>query len=225
MIMEISTDERFLECLRYLAAKLKQPLQKVSDRYLLLVPPTIDTYYLTDLLVYQIVTTMKARYLQDKIKINRTLLIKILVNYDKKTDMVIATALLKLGSVLLLDALYDFGISKLKYRWDEVAQLVNENRAQLTQKPLYDELLRFLILNMDHKMKEAHVMVVNDCPAVCNSKLEPIKTDQTNVLDALVEAAPRQIFIHIDQNMAPETVKEIQQLFPNCICIEYSAVL
>lgn len=223
--MEISTDERFHESLRYLAGKLQQPLQKFGDRYRLLIPTSVDTYYLTDLLVYQIVTVMKARYLQDKIKIKHDLLIKVLVNYDKKTDMVIATALLQLGSRLLLDALYDFGISKLKCRWDEVVQLVNDNRAQLTQKNLCDELLRFLILNMDHKMKEVHVMAVNQRPTVCNSKLEPLSPEQSNVIDALVEAAPRQIFIHIDQNMQPEIVKAIQQLFPNCICIEYSAVL
>ena len=223
--MEISTDERFHESLRYLATKLQQPLQKIGDRYHLIVPATVDSYYLTDLLVYQIVTVMKAHYLQDKIKIKHNLLIKVLVNYDKKTDMVIATALLKESPLLLLDALYDFGIAKLKCRWDEVAQLVNDNRTQLNQKPLRDELLRFLILNMDHKMKEVHVMAVNKHPTVCNSKLEPIKPEQPNVIDALVEAAPRQIFIHIDQNMTPETVKEIQQLFPNCICIEYSAVL
>ena len=223
--MEISTDERFVASLRYIARKFNLPVKKNGERYKLVLPLTIDQDQYLDQIVHQIVTTMKGQYIHDKIKIKNETLIRILVNYDKKTDIIIATTLIKITPVMLLDAVFDFSISKLKSRWDEVIQLVNENHHKLAQRELFNELLRFLILNMDHKTKEAHVIYMDKRTKVCNAKLEPYKQTDNNIINTLIDIAPQQIFIHVDQNLETNLVKKIQTIFPNCVCIDYGTML
>ena len=223
--MEISTDERFVACLKHLAQKFQGQIKHEAERYVLTLKPHVDQYQLFDSIVNQVVTTMKAQYLHQKLRIKNSTLIKVLVNYDKKSDTVIAGSLLQLTPKLLLDSVYDFSLSRLKCRWDEVIQLVNENYLQLTQTVLFNELLRFLILNMDYRIPEAHVMVINNHPTICDQKLKPLPQAAEDIINALIEVAPRQIFIHTDTNLARNVVERIEMLFPNCVCIEYNAVL
>ena len=223
--MEISTDERFLSCLEHLAGKFHGRVQHTENRYVLNLNDRADRYQLFDSIVNQIVTTMKAFYLASKIKIKNKTLIKVLINYDKKSDTVIAGSLFQLSPKMLLDSIYDFALGRLKCRWDEVIQLVNENHLQLTQTVLFNELLRFLILNMDYRIPEAHVMVIDHQATICDQKLQPLPQIDEDIINALIEVAPRQIFIHTDTDLARDVVERIETLFPNCVCIEYNAVL
>ena len=223
--MEISTDERFLSCLEHLATKFHGRIQSTQNRYVLQLSPRINRYKLFDSIVSQIVTTMKAYYLQSQIKIKNTTLIKVLINYDKKADTVIAGSLFQLSPKILLDSIYDFAISRLKCRWYEVVQLVNENYLQLTQTVMFNELLRFLILNMDYRIPEAHVMLIDHQATICDQKLQPLPQNDEDIINALIEVAPRQIFIHTDTDLAHDIIERIETLFPNCVCIEYNAVL
>jgi len=131
--MKISTDERFLFCLKYLAEKFNSKLTQSNNRYVLNLKSNINQFRLFDCIISQIVTTMKSFYLLSKLKIKNKTLIKILLNYDKKADTIIAGTLFKITNEILLDSLYDFGLSKLKIRWDEVIQLVNENYVHHSQ--------------------------------------------------------------------------------------------
>ncbi|MCQ2382448.1 MAG: hypothetical protein MJ060_01215 [Clostridia bacterium] len=223
--MEISTDERFVSCLEHLAHKFRGQIKTVNNRHVLTLGSHIDRYQLFDSIIHQIVTTMKAQYLRNKIKIKNDTLIKVLINYDKKSDTVIAGSLFQLSPQLLLDSVYDFAITRLKCRWDEVIQLVNENHIQLTQTVLFNELLRFLILNMDYRIPEAHVMVIDHQTTICDQKLQPLPQIDEDIINALIEIAPRQIFIHNDTDLATDVIERIEALFPNCVCIEYNAVL
>ncbi len=223
--MEISTDERFVSCLEHLAHKFHGQIKTVNNRQVLTLSSRIDRYQLFDSIIHQIVTTMKAQYLCNKIKIKNDTLIKVLINYDKKSDTIIAGSLFQLSPQLLLDSVYDFAITRLKCRWDEVIQLVNENYIQLTQTVLFNELLRFLILNMDYRIPEAHVMVIDHQITICDQKLQPLPQIDEDIINALIEIAPRQIFIHTDTDLATDVIERIEALFPNCVCIEYNAVL
>ncbi len=223
--MEISTDERFVSCLEHLAHKFHGQIKTVNNRQVLTLSSRIDRYQLFDSIIHQIVTTMKAQYLCNKIKIKNDTLIKVLINYDKKSDTIIAGSLFQLSPQLLLDSVYDFAITRLKCRWDEVIQLVNENYIQLTQTVLFNELLRFLILNMDYRIPEAHVMVIDHQTRICDQKLQPLPQIDEDIINALIEIAPRQIFIHTDTDLATDVIERIEALFPNCVCIEYNAVL
>ena len=223
--MEISTDERFIVCIKHLMQKFHGRLKQHYNRYVLTLPSNVDRYRLFDSITNQIVTTMKTYYLHKKIRIKNDTLIKVLINYDKKSDTVIAGSLFQLTPQLLLDSVYDFALDRLKCRWDEVIQLVNENYLQLTQTILFDELLRFLILNMDCRIPEAHVMVINNQPTICDQKLKPLFRIDGDIINALIEVAPKQVFIHNDKALSHDVIERIEKLFPNCVCIEYTAVL
>ena len=224
--MEISTDERFQVCLEHLAHKFQGQIKHVQERLVLKLNPKFNRYQLLDCITNQIVTTMKAHYLRERIRIKNQTLIKVLINYDKKSDTIIAGSLFQLTPKILLDSIYNFSLNRLKCRWDEVIQLVNENYIQLTQTVLFNELLRFLILNMDCRIPEAHVMVINNRATICDQKLQPLpRVDDDDIINALIEVAPRQIYIHADTNLARDVVERIENLFPNCVCIEYNAVL
>ena len=225
MIMKISTDERFVVCLEYLAEKFHCKIKQTDSRYTLNLKLEVDQFRLFDCLVTQIVTTMKGYYLQSKLKIKNKTLIKILLNYDKKSDTIIAGTLFQITPEILLDSLYDFSLTRLKYRWDEVIQLVNENYIHLSQKVLFNELLRFLILNMDYRIPEAHVMAIDHKATICDQKLQPLPQKDDDIVNALIEFAPRQVFIHASSDLTNEIVERIETLFPNCVCIEYNAVL
>ena len=225
MVMKISTDERFYTCLQHLAKKFGGQITNNQDRYCLQLKERINKYQLFDSIVNQIVTNMKAFYLNQKLKIKNKTLVKVLINYDKKSDIVIAGSLLSITPTILLDSIYDFCLTRLKCRWNEVIQLVNENYIQLTQKVLFNELLRFLIVNMDCRMPEAHVMVINHQTTICDQKLQPIPRNEEDIINALIDFAPRQIYIHNDRELTKDVVEQIETLFPNCVCIEYNAVL
>ncbi len=223
--MEISTDERFISSLKHLAQKFNGQIKCNHHRYVLNLKQNINQYQLLDCITNQIVTVMKAKYLWDRLYIKNDTLIKVLVNYDKKSDTVIANSIFQLTPRILLDSLYDFALYRLKCRWDEVIQLVNENHLQLTQKVLFNELLRFLILNMDYRIAEVHVMNINNHTTICDQKLQPLKQCEDNIINALIDVAPKQIFIHADTNLSHDIIEQIEIFFPNCICIEYNAVL
>lgn len=225
MVMKISTDERFYTCLQHLAKKFGGQITNNQDRYFLQLKGRVNKYQLFDSIVNQIVTNMKAFYLNQKLKIKNKTLVKVLINYDKKSDIVIAGSLLSITPTILLDSIYDFCLTRLKCRWNEVIQLVNENYIQLTQKVLFNELLRFLIVNMDCRMPEAHVMVINHQTTICDKKMQPIPRNEEDIINALIDFAPRQIYIHNDRELTQDVVEQIETLFPNCVCIEYNAVL
>ena len=208
-----------------MAHKFNGHIKRCENRHILYLKPCVDHYHLFDCIVGQIVTTMKAFYLESKLKIKNKTLVKVLVNYDKKSDIIIAGSLFSLTPETLLDSLYDFRLSRLKFRWNEVIQLVNDNYPQLTQKVIFNELLRFLINNMDYRLPEAHVMVINHQLQICDKKLNPLPHTDDDIINSLIDIAPRQIFIHTDTDLNKDIVDRIENLFPNCVCIEYNAVL
>ena len=111
----------------------------------------------------------------------------------------------------------------MKKRWDEVIALVNDNAQNLICKGLFDELLRFLIQNMDHKTNEAHIIMDGGTVTVCNDKLVPFKNDSNaDVIHMLIDVAPRRVFIHQNANLEKKLVRNIENIFCDCVTIDYA---
>jgi hypothetical protein len=146
--MEISSDTRFIDCLSHLADKFGVKITAQNSRIVLKLPKSIDADKLLGAVATQIITTMKSYYIQRHISLKDPRLIEILSRYDNKTDLIIASALLEITPKMLLDSIYDFRLTALKKRWDEVVSLVNDNAKHLACKSVYDDFLRFLIENI-----------------------------------------------------------------------------
>lgn len=109
-----------------------------------------------------IVTDCKASYINERVKlpirdsVGRGAFVSALLAFDRDTDKVIATSILKQHktNVLYLDSFFDFALSGLKSRWDEVCLLANENACYLSVQKTFTELLQFLISNIDCQMDD-----------------------------------------------------------------------
>ncbi len=219
--MEISTDNRFVKNLQNIAKKFGIKITKDKDRTILKVSDKIDEYKLLDCIVNQIITSIKTEYIKSRIQIKDETLIRVLLNYDKKTDLIIASSLIEITPIMRLDAILDFRLSSIKKRWDEIIALVNTNYPKLINKEILNELLRYLIQNMDFKTNEAHIMRDGKVIKILNENLEPFNYTDNNLINVLIDVAPRQIFIHLNNDFEENLVENIETLFPNCVCIEY----
>ena len=80
-------------------------------------------------------------------------------------------------------------------------------------------------MNMDCRIPEAHIMTINHQPTICDQKLQPLSYSDSDIINALIEVAPRQIFIHNDTDLSRDMIDRIETLFPNCVCIEFNAMV
>jgi hypothetical protein len=247
-LMEISTDDRFCEALPFIKKYINNPnlnikIYKKNDRNFLQVSAkktTKDTlkilgFATQNAIAEVVITTMKSYYLQTHTAIpniphiNKGAFIRALTVYDEKTDIIIAGSLIKIAPQILLDSLYDFRLNPMHKRWAEVAKLVNENIGNLLSKTMFDELLRFLISNLDHKIDEAHIIKNGKKICICDNELTPFDITTNNaegqIINALIDISPKTIFIHSNNNdIEKKLIKNIEQIFPNCVTISYANI-
>ena len=156
-----------------------------------------------------IVTDAKSHYIQSNMRlvipdeVNRHAFIRALCSFDKETDFLIAKSLLVLTPHFALDSFYDFRITPLKKRWQEVCHLANDNQAHLICPRTFCELLRFLISNIDSKCDEFHVR--ND------------GSTDVAIVTRLVDLAPRKIIVHKECNAA--LANKIKTLFGKSVAV------
>ncbi|MDR1917956.1 MAG: putative sporulation protein YtxC [Christensenellaceae bacterium] len=235
-VFEISTDARFEKALTFIKQKIKNEkhlskiIRKKERTYLIITANKNIVPDLHSAITQVVITTMKNYYLTTHTSIpnipsiNREAFIRALSLYDEKTDTIIAGAMVKITPRILLDGLYDFALAPLRKRWSEVAKLVNENMLNLLSKSMFDELLRFLISNLDHKINEAHIIKNNKKIMICNDELTPfdiaVGNSDMNIINALIDISPKTIFIHANGNdIEKKLIKSIEQIFPRCVTI------
>jgi hypothetical protein len=248
ILLEISTDDRFRDALPFIKKCIKDKNLKTkiyikNERNFLQVTAeknNADTLKNLRITVHsaitQVITTiMKKHFLISHIiipmipHINREAFIRALSAYDTKTDTIIAGALVKITPGILLDSIYDFRLLPLHKRWFEVAALVNENISNLLDKTMFDELLRFLISNLEHKIDEAHIIKNGKNICICDNELTPFEIATANadnqIINTLIDISPNKIFIHSNNNdIEKKLIKNIEQIFPNCVIISYANI-
>ena len=74
---------------------------------------------------------------------------KALINFDKETDYFIISKNLTFEGNLYLTSFYKFKLVKLREKWQELIKLANENRDYLISTDAFNDLLKFLIDNLD----------------------------------------------------------------------------
>jgi hypothetical protein len=239
--MEISTDERFAFVLPIIKQKIKASqktaarITKTKNRSILRIDPTADgDDILFGILCKIIVTELKIYYIRTHARIpnmntiNSAAFIKALATYDAKTDMIIASAIVKITPHIHLDSLYDFRLSPLHKRWADVTALINDNINNLTCPSMFNELLRFLIANLEYKNKEAHIVKNGRRIQICDDNLTPFENtafDNIGIISALIDISPKTVFIHSGNNEIDYTlIKNIEAIFPNCVRINYTTI-
>ncbi len=128
----------------------REELEKGLSRF---ITQVICTYYKSSFLD-------KFLYLPQHDKIGVLAFKKALLNFDRETDYYIIQKNLSFDNDLYLESFYEFKLKNLKSKWSELVSLANENRDYLISAEAFNDLLKFLVDNLD--ICEDEVSVVED---------------------------------------------------------------
>ena len=198
----VAADKRFSSCLGYVRSRFPDSAQ-VGNR----VSVTATEAELKDCLTEIIVTDCKAHYITEKLRVRiadpvrHHAFIRALSTFDYETDKILAGAMLELTETFLFSSFYDFCIADLKRRWDEVCVLANENVALLLNQHNLDELLRFLIQNIESSTSVAYLRIKENEVLLLNRNMEEFKDiyvnsslpNELSVIEKLVALSPHRI--------------------------------
>jgi hypothetical protein len=253
-ILQIGTDERFAPSLRYIVKRLNSltrrgviatSLLKKSNRSDLVVSLTDTTEpdekhiqrvgaIALDALSDIIINDCKFHYINTSLRlpmiddVNRHAFVRALTSFDAQTDKIIAKSLINLTPSFLLDSFYTFCIDDLKTRWQEVIALANENIGYLVCGNTFNELLRFLISNIESREREVHIFQDGETLQILNGGLRQFKdliidedlSPDIKAITQLIQLAPKRIYLHREsQTPDAPVVGYIQSLFQNCVCV------
>jgi len=113
-------------------------------------------------------TVVKYEYLKNALKMPHlscnsfSVLLHTLVAFDKEAECEIIDKNLKIADYLALDGFFNFRLTELKKRWDEIAELASNNARHLHQEETLNELLKFLMSAITPKIKKLYISVLSD---------------------------------------------------------------
>ena len=156
-------------------------------------------------------------------KMSLTAFKKALINFDKETDFYIISKNLHLDKTLFLDAFYDFRLSALRDKWNELVMLANDNSDYLIGDEAFFDLLKFLIDNLEIGENEISVFEKENGYTI---KL-PDRSDMfceslTNegLISTLIELSPKKINLYCDREDA--TANFLSKIFEKRINVCYN---
>ena len=90
------------------------------------------------------------------------LLLHTLVAFDRECERELLLSIVKVTPFISLDGLFDFRLSELKKRWDEICTLIISNASFLHDELTLNELLRFLVSAIDPKIMKLELKQQGD---------------------------------------------------------------
>lgn len=166
---------------------------------------------LSSIITQTICTNFKANFLDEFLslpehdKIGMTAFKKALLNFDKETDKFLVQKQLTFDKNLYLESFYQFRLTSLKAKWQELVALANENRVYLISNDAFLDLLKFLIDNLD--VCEEEVNVIEDeqgYKIVLQDKIEDKYSGQIfndeALVSSIIDLAPQKINFYCTKN-------------------------
>jgi len=92
--------------------------------------------------------------------ISRNLLIHTLVAFDKEAEQEIVEKNLAIKDYIALDGFFNFKLTELRKRWDDIAQLASTNARYLHEEETLNELLKFLMSAITPKIQKLCISVL-----------------------------------------------------------------
>ena len=152
--------------------------------------------------------------------------LKALIVFDSDTDKDIIVERLNFDSDLVVKSFVNFRMSFLKRKWNELVSLANDNAMYLLSQDSFDELIKFLISNLEYRCYAVNVFSKKDCYFLCDMKGEVVKDflidknimyDDSNLLVNLVALNPEKIIVHCNNNIKDNLLKTLYEYFSNRI--------
>ena len=136
---------------------------------------------------------------------------KALINFDKETDYFLISKNLRFDGNLYLESFYQFKLTKLRDKWEELVRLANENRDYLVSTDAFNDLLKFLIDNLDICKDEIDVIEEEDEKyCICEEGRKGEMMGGSALISSLIDLSPQKInFYYKNENHATDLLKII----------------
>lgn len=179
-----------------------------------------------------ILLCIKSEYILSRLEfeINNTpsmqIFLKALIVFDSDTDKDIIVERLNFDSNLVVKSFVNFRLTFLKRKWNELVSLANDNAMYLLSQDSFNELIKFLISNLEYRCYEVNVFLKQDCYLLCDMKGEVVKDflidknimyDDSKLLTNLVALNPEKIIVHGSKNLKDKLLVTLYEYFSNRI--------
>ena len=142
--------------------------------------------------------------------------VKVCTYFDLELERKVVMQNLAIGNSVMLDTYIDFCLPKLKQKWADLVNLVNNNVDVFFQDETFFEILGFLVLNLKVKEDRIQVYLSSDNASVVieQKNLSSIfnVNDIVGVITKLVELSPQNVIVIIPR-CSNYTIDRIVQLF------------
>jgi len=155
---------------------------------------------------------------------NMQVFLKALVVFDSDTDKEIIVQRLNFNNNLVVKSFVDFKLQFLKRKWLELVDLANDNAMYLVSDDTFNELIKFVISNLEYRYYTVNVFSKKDCYMICDTKGEFVSDflvdknivyDDNNLLTTLIALNPEKIIMHCDNNVKDKTINKLFLYFSN----------
>ncbi len=179
-----------------------------------------------DLLAEIFAFGFKQNYLKKNLYIYKeNLLIKTIINamtiFDSQNDKKLIKKELFNQQVGALDGFFNFRLKKIKEKWDEIIDLVNENSIVLSDCEVASEFLAFLIQSLPStdgfvelkKINEGFLFLFNGVEAEMIIPFGKDMVDEEVVLYNLIKTLPKRIVVKNKKDFSDEFLNVIEKCF------------
>jgi len=152
----------------------------------------------------------------------RNVLVNTICVFDNEYDKQQVSKLIEIDKPVCLDGYYNFRLSSLKRKWEEVSRLVCENGYILSDKELITEFLQYLLESVPSKVKQLSVNFEKDNYFLYNSankvmrKLDSLAQKCTAEEEAMLNVIclkPQSVKIYSDGNLSEPFCTLMDELF------------
>ena len=154
------------------------------------------------------------------------ILLNILSNFDEFDDMNEILNSLSLCGKFYIQSYFYFKLQKLKKRWQDIGNLINENSQFLVDDKVKKEFMQFLMTVINSKSNFAKLSRKNNKVVVESEKvlipqsLYYSQTEYDNLLFAIIQNKPKKIEIEDYKNFDVAFVQELSTLFGNNLILK-----
>lgn len=186
--------------------------------------------FLTEKIAESILLNYKKEYILSRLNFslsqntNMQVFLKALIVFDSDTDKEIIIQRLNFNNDLVVKSFVDFKLKFLKKKWLELVDLANDNAMYLVSEETFNELIKFLISNLEYRCYAVNIFSKKDCYMICDTQGNIINDflidknivyDDNNLLTSLIALNPEKIIMHCNSNTQEKVINKLFQYFSN----------
>lgn len=145
--------------------------------------------------------------------------VQALVVFDKQTDKDIIIDSLRLENRLVIDSFYEFMLSPLRERWEQIVSVVMESIPVLLKDRSVAELTRYFVDSSNGVAAEVNLYVDNSSVTLdVGGDKQPLTFDttadyQTDLVCEIISLSPKKIIIHGQAAVARQIENALSSVF------------